>query len=166
MSKYFDEETDNLVTSYILPLININFRTFGFHFKDSKILRSQDAVIVYLYPGCKEPYWENPYYQNDYDIDNTTHVIFSLPEECKEDIALFCEGKYSKMSQKTKEKIYKGSGLLYNKQIDKLVVTDIRLLALTKSPILKEWIRENYKLRIGENLELLRLTNKDIIYAD
>ena len=164
MVTFFDEERESIVGYYILPLLGINKKTFGVYFKDAKLLPSKDAVVVELYKGCKEPFWENKFYQTDYTIDSTTFAIFSLPEEFKEDINLFCEGKYSQMSQLAKSKIYKHSGLYYNKQIDNLVVTDMKLLALSKSPILRNHIQDTFKIRIGKNVELLRLKDKNSIY--
>ena len=69
------------------------------------------------------------------------------------------------MSQLAKNKIYKHSGLYYNKQIDNLIVTDMKLLALSKSPILRNYIQDIFKVRIGKNLELLQLKDKNSIYT-
>ena len=165
MSMIFDEEKDSLVTFYILPLLKINFRTFGHYFKDCRLFRSKDAIRVELFPGCKEKYWDHENYQSDYNKDGNVFVIFSIPEEYLEDVEIFCNGKYSQMSQKTKQVIYKHSGLFYNKQIDNLIVTDTRLLALTKSPILKEWVRKTHKLIYGSKAEMIRLKNKEGIYV-
>lgn len=165
MVTFFDEERESIVGYYILPLLGINRKTFGSYFKDAKILSSKDAVIVELYKGCKEPFWENKFYQTDYTVDSSTFAIFSLPEEFNDDIGLFCEGKYSQMSQLAKNKIYKHSGLYYNKQIDNLIVTDMKLLALSKSPILRNYIQDIFKVRIGKNLELLQLKDKNSIYT-
>lgn len=165
MNEIFDEEKDSLVTFYILPLLKINFRTFGYHFKTSLLFRTKDAIQVELFPGCKEKYWEHENYQSDYIRDGVVYVIFSIPSEFKEDVEIFCKGNYSQMSQKTKKIIYEYSGLYHNKQIDNLVVTDTRLLALTKSPVLKEWILKTYRLKYGENVELIRLNDKDSIYT-
>ena len=164
MIKFFDEERESLVGYYLLPLLGLSKNTFGQFYQDAKITRDRDAIVVYLYPGCKEPFWENENYQTDYTVDRVVYAVFAIPKEWKEDIDLFCEGKYSRMSELAKSKIYKSSGLTYNKQIDKFIVTDMRLLALTRSPILKQWMRENYKIISGANVECIRLKNKDIIY--
>ena len=165
MTEIFNEEEESLVAYYILPLIGLSFKTFGMYFKDCKLFRSQDAVQVQIYKGCKEPFWINDFYQVDYTIDDIIYITFALPSEFGDDISLFCKGKYSKMSNKAKDKIYKHSGLLHNKQIDNTVVTDMKLLALTKSPILKQWIRDNFKLVFGNNVEMIRLKNKDSIFV-
>lgn len=165
MVEIFNEEEESLVAYYILPLIGLSFKTFSRFFKDCKLYRSKDAVQVILYSGCKEEFWEHPNYQHDFTVEDLTYVTFSLPTEFGDDISMFCKGKYSKFSDKAKQKIYKHSGLLYNKQIDNTVVTDMKLLALTKSPILKQWIKDNYKLVFGNNVELIRLSNKDSIFV-
>jgi hypothetical protein len=166
MVEIFNEEKESLVTYYILPLIRLNFRAFGYHFLDCRLYRSMDAIQLTLMKGCKESYWEHPNYQHDYNVGGKVLVTFSLPAEFGDDILKFCEGKYSQMSDSAKNLIYKHSGLFYNKQIDKLVVTDMKLLALTKSQVLRDWIRDNYKLVFGNKLELIKLKDKESIYVE
>lgn len=160
-----NETTESLVSYYLLPMVGINFRTFGPYFVDALLYPDVDVIRVELLTGCKEEYWNNPNYQGDYTKDNKTFVIFAIPEQFSEDVAMFKKGKYSHFKPETKKLIYDRSGLHYNKQIDNLIVTDMKLLALSRHPKLKEWIEESTGLRYGSNVELIRLKNPSRLYV-
>ena len=164
MYSFFDESKESLVGYYILPMIKLSFKTFGPFFKSAHLNRDGTAVRVTMSAGCREPFWENSYYQTDWTIGGTTFALFAIPEREQEDVALFMKGKYSKMSESVKLRIYRYSGLFYNKQIQHVVVTDMKLLVLTKSPILKQWIYDNYGIRKGKNSEFIQLKNKESIF--
>lgn len=164
MYKLFDEEKESLVAYYLLPLLKISYRKFGAYFLDAKLTRDLSGIVVILAHGCKDPYWEHENYQNDYDTNLHTIVLFSIPDEFKSDVELFSNGKYSKISDLAKGLIYKHSGLYYNKQIDNKIVTDKVLLALTKNKVLEEWILREYGIKKGKNSEFIKLENKEIIY--
>ncbi|WP_428743178.1 hypothetical protein [Tenacibaculum sp.] len=166
MDSFFDEEKESLVAYYLLPACQLSFKTFGLFFKDAKISRDFRTIRVEMSSGCKEPYWENLFYQTDWTENNITFAIFRIPDIFIKDVELFALGKYSKMSDNLKKRIYRLSGLFYNKRIDNTIVTDKKLLALTKSPILKEWIESTYKVRKGKNSEFIQLKNKDSIFYD
>ena len=160
----FDEVRESLVTYYILPLVKLSYKAFGKHFVTCRISENLKEVVVYLMPFCEEEYWRNPNFKTDYTKDLTTYAIFTLPEEFTEDIKLFSEGKYSKMSDKAKEVIYKHSGLHYNKKCGEHIVTDMKLLALSKHKVLRSWLIDNQKLRLCDKNEFIQLENPDIIY--
>ena len=166
MYTYFNEERESLAAYYILPLLNLSFKTFGSYYKAAKINRDLDCIRLELTPGCTEKFWEHWCYQVDYDRGNTTFAEFRIPLGFKNDLKIFASGKYSKISTRSKKLIYKHSGLHYNKQIDNLVVTDMKLLALTQSQILKDWLIDNYRLKIGKKAELIIIKNKENIYYD
>lgn len=166
MEDFFDEEKESLVAYYLLPACQLSFKTFGLFFKDAKISRDFTTVRVEMSAGCKEPFWENLFYQTDWTENNTTFAIFRFPQIFVADVELFANGKYSKMSDNLKKRIYRYSGLFYNKRIDNTIVTDKKLLALTKSPLLKEWIEATYKVKKGRNSEFIQIKNKNIIYYD
>lgn len=55
------------------------------------------------------------------------------------DVDMFCEGKYSQMSKTAQDLIGEYSGLICNQMSDAgEPITDVRLLALQKSPVVKE----------------------------
>lgn len=161
----FDENNKSLVDYYLLPLLKINTKTFGVYFLESKVTHSLDAIVVTVLKECREKYWEQDYYQTDFTQGNKTHIIYSIPEEYLDDVKLFAAGKYSQMSQKTKEVIYKYSGLWYNKRMENVVVTDKLLLALTKSPILRRWMINEFNIVVGRLSEPLVLKFPEKIYT-
>jgi hypothetical protein len=165
MVTFFDEETESLVAYYILPTIGLNFKTFGVFFKTAKLTKDLSGIVVTLARGCKEPFWENYYYQKDYDLGADTIAIFRVPDFFVNDVKLFAEGKYSQMSTTIKRKICKGSGLVHSKQVDNLIVTDVRLLVLTKSTVLREWL-STQGIVVKPRTELLTLKDKNSIYYD
>lgn len=161
----FDEKTKSLVDYYILPLLKINTKTFGFYFVESKLVRCLDGIVVTILKECREKYWDHPNYQTDFNDGNKTHIIYSIPEEFLEDVKQFAEGSYSQMSSAAKEVIYKYSGLWYNKRLENVIVTDKLLLALTRSPILRKWMIDEFNVKIGKYSEPVVLEFPEKIYT-
>lgn len=166
MHSIFNEEDSRLVAYYMLPLVQLSYRAFGPYFKRALINRDHNVIRVEMSEGCAEPFWENKFYQTDYSAKGTVYAFFRFPDMLRADVNIFASGKYSDMSKKAKERIYKHSGLYYNKQIDNLIVSDVRLLALSKSRKLKDWVEETFGVKKGKNTEFIKLKNKESIYYD
>lgn len=164
MNTLFNESKESLVGYYILPLVGMSYRAFGPYFKKAHIDREHSVVRVTMSRGCAEEYWNNNFFQVDYDEGENTYALYRIPEPYKDDVDLFAQGKYSQMSRGAKKTICNGSGLFYNKQIDNMVVTDKRLLALTGHPVLKQWVEETFEITKGKKSEYIKLKNKESIY--
>jgi CRISPR/Cas system CMR-associated protein Cmr5 small subunit len=83
------------------------------------------------------------------------YLEFSINPNFKNDVEKFVEGKYSQFSNRAKTIIRTNSGLMYRTVVGLTSRTDIRLLALDKSPLLKELWDEFLDLDVGEETELL-----------
>ena len=166
MGTLLDENKESIVAYYILPLVDMSFKAFNSFYVNCKLSRNHKEVIVYLIPLCPEEFWKNESYKLDYTSNLTTYAVFTIPEEFSSDVKLFVEGKYSKMSSKAKDKIYKHSGLHFNKKMGEIVVTDMKLIALTKHKALRSYLIDNQMLLLCDNGEFIKLKNKDIIYHE
>lgn len=166
MSNFFDEEKESLVAYYLLPILGFGFKLFGKYFYSAKISKDCRSIKITLYKECKVKIWDYKHYQTDWPQGKFIHVLFGIPETYIEDVKVFSEGKYSKLSGRLKRRIYEYSGLFFNKQIDNTIVTDMRLLALSKSPILRNWLVEDQGVELDKRSEFIKLKNKDSIYYD
>ena len=154
----------NIVPHYVLPLVNVSPMFFGATFTDAKVNKSLSEVIVILNSECKEKYWENVHYLTDYPVGNSIFVKYKIPEEFKYDMELIAKGKYSRISKEAKNLIYRLSGLWYNKTVNSVTVTDIRLLALAYSKKCSDYLYSNYGVTVPQGAEMLKLQDPYIIY--
>ena len=77
-----------------------------------------------------------------YRKETDLFLLYRIPPKWMRDVELFIAGKFSKMSENAKKTILVYSGLPYHRAEDGRIVTDGRLLALYKHPMLKQmWER-------------------------
>ena len=82
-------------------------------------------------------------YRKTIKYEKSYFIVYSIPQKWSNDVTLFMEGKFSKMSQAAKDAIMRFSGLGYKERKGDEVLTDGRLLALDKHPVLKKmWENE------------------------
>lgn len=87
-------------------------------------------------------------------------LVFVIPSKYKRDMQMFLQGRYSEMSEESKDCIRTFSGLSYRKEStlnngSKSYETDARLLALTKDPNLREKLEQELNVRLDNRLELI-----------
>lgn len=95
-----------------------------------------------------------------YIKDGFFYLVYEIPKVWEHDIELFMKGKFSKMHPKAHTAIRVYSGLEYKKKTNKGIVTDGILLALTRSPMLRQMWIDEFKLcetSLDENDELLSI---------
>ena len=164
MENFFDEERESIVAYYILPLVRLSFKAFGVYYINCKLSRNLKEVIVYVLPLCTEEFWKNENYKTDYTENCTTYIVYAIPDRFLNDVKLFSEGKYSRMSNEAKSMIYKHSGLKFNYKLGDFHITDKKLLVLTKNRHLRKWLTDQGILEEPIRQEYIVLKNKDIIY--
>jgi hypothetical protein len=138
---------ENLCTHFVLPLLKLNKYSFIVsNFVDCYLTPAGDFILVRILEVTLLSRKEllHPMYRGLY----TTHkghvyLLYMIPYNWRNDVALFMKGKFSQMSKKAKEEIIRYSGLPYKERSGKSrIVTDGRLLALDRSRALKEmWER-------------------------
>lgn len=153
----------NLCTYFVLPLLKLNkFRFIAdSNFMDSYL--STDNKFIYVkvlevlfirhqldaHPNFVEVIKQ----YNGY-----TFIKYSIPLEFKPDVELFTKGQYSKLSRKAKELIIKYSGLIWEtRNREGIMSSDIRLLALERSEILRRLWEDYLKVSISNDNELLSI---------
>lgn len=98
--------------------------------------------------------------EEKYEHDGYLYLVFAIPSKWKADVEIFCKGKYSHMSEEAKQEIITWSDLDYKKKIHGKITTDGRLLALTRSKVLREsWERELHVM-LDDGDELLEAPNE------
>lgn len=152
----------NLCTYYLLPLIHLNKVSFGEgNFIDSYV-NSQGTILTVEVIDCSlcsrfRMYTHPQYLQKVYGHGNYDKVIYQLPSIWEWDFNIFKLGQYSKFSIAAKEQIVNYSGLPVDAwNDDGKPLTDARILALVKSPVLKRmWELDLACLPLPDDLELL-----------
>lgn len=137
----------NLCTWYILPWLGMNFNSFGGldNFVNSYLVRGRMKIAVKVLDEklCsllrEHPNYRGSLYRGE---ENTSILVFNIPDRWKDDYELFLQGKYSRMSEAAKTLIRRGSGLKYEVKNEKgIPISDSVLLALDKHPVLrKKWL--------------------------
>jgi len=161
---------EHLCTFFVLPLIGLSRFNFGEgNFVNCYISNDLSKVFVQVHDIKVVPM--------DIKITCTTlHVKdglkekygipgavleFTIPELWNKDLQLFQKGLYSKMSPYAKDLIKKLSGLKDGvSKLDK-IITDYRLLALDKSPYLKEYLEEALDTSLSPDSELMEPPAKE-----
>jgi len=136
----------NLCTWYVLPWLGMNFNSFGKeNFINSYLIRGAMKVVTKvldkeLCPAVAEhPNFRGSLYRAE---EQTTLLVFNIPEMWTEDYRKFLDGKYSQMSEEAKSRIRRISGLRYEEKNDKgELITHAALMALDRHPSLrKKWL--------------------------
>ena len=103
-----ESNKQNLVTYFILPLLQLNKSSFG----ADNFINSYLDVNGYLVVNTSKPIlvtntvYNSKYYITDYERDDKSIAyVFAIPEEYSNDIKLFTEGRYSELSAKAKIEI-------------------------------------------------------------
>jgi hypothetical protein len=146
----------NLCTYFILPLAGVSKSKFGgdLNFIDTYLKKDLTSIYVEVFDSILVQ-GSIPKYTEFTDENNKVYLEFSINPNFKSDVEKFVEGKYSQFSNRAKTIIRTNSGLMYRTVVGLTSRTDIRLLALDKSPLLKELWDEFLDLDVGEETELL-----------
>lgn len=103
-----ESNKQNLVTYFILPLLQLNKSSFG----ADNFLNSYLDVNGYLVVNTEKPIlvtngvYNNENYVTDYERGNRSiNYVFTIPTEYQSDVKFFIEGKYSQLSAKAKIEI-------------------------------------------------------------
>jgi hypothetical protein len=169
--EWIDElHRDNLCMYFILPLVRLSPDNFvkpnivnAYLTTDGKkiIMQVISKQLLSIVVGPM-----HPNYVGEYTAENTHLFVYSIEEKWAEDVKMFMQGKFSKFSNEALEEIYLRSGLEYQKIVDGgKVVTDARLLALTRHPALQKAWEDYLGMPLHEDAELLS-TPCDAEYLD
>ena len=136
----------NKCTFFILPLIQLSKFSFGAgNFVDSYVDWEGTRIIVKVRDlRLSLDFSSHWAFQHEEQFEDYGLLYFSIDPIWRDDFHLFRQGKYSRMSEAAKAEIYQFSGLSYKERKPEGVeVTDARLLALERSPLLRvKWEKE------------------------
>lgn len=154
---------DNLCTYFVLPLLRLNKFSFtGSNFINSYLTKDHHNIVVQVYDLSllRGPVFIHPGYKKYVIKDGYFYLVFEIPKMRKIDIQLFIKGKYSAISDASKEVIYSWSGLPYKQANGEgKVITDCRLLALSRHKALREAWESQYGFELDSSNELLDIPN-------
>lgn len=154
MNKY------HLCTFYVLPLVGLSNTSFGEdNFVNCYVSEDLSMVLVKVRNTLVIPL-EPRHLADTVQVKDEEYLAYAIPEMWKKDLDFFSAGLYSKMSSAAKELIRTYSGLTTDSTKETGNV-DYRILALDKSPILREYLQENLSMIIPPESELLDPPKKD-----
>lgn len=153
---------ENLCTHFILPLMKINkFSFVPSNFVNCYLNRSGTLVFVEVLDTLlvsRSALDLHYAFQGIRKRGETFVLVYRVTSAWTQDVQLFIKGKYSKMGKPAKDFIRKHSGLNYKKkEFGKARVTDARLLALEKHPMLKNMWENLVDVTITNESELLSI---------
>lgn len=138
---------ENLCTHFVLPLLRLNkFSFLASNFLNCYLSVEGHFIVAHVVEGhlLSRKVFKNSYYYRTCRKRGISgiYLVYRVPPEWHRDIDLFMQGKFSRMSDKAKETIIRYSSLPYQEKEGGRTVTDGRLLALDKHPLLKQmWER-------------------------
>jgi len=160
------------VVQFVLPLLGFNKYTFGDkNFYGAKISRDlrQLQVTVYSDRFCHQLAFTNGYLTTILS-ENTEILVYNIPTEYDEDLKLWSEGRYSEISDYGKERIRLWSNRPYKKpKYDNHgfavgSYSDIVLLVLDRSPILRSMIEDELDMVLTSEQELMEAPDNEDFY--
>ena len=136
----------NLCTYFVLPLLKLSkFSFLRSNCLNTYLTSTGSSIVVEIV----EPMFlsrnvlNHHQYRSTIKYKQSYFIVYSIPQRWSSDVALFMQGKFSKMSQPAKDAITRFSGLGYKEKKGDEILTDGRLLALDKHPFLKKmWENE------------------------
>lgn len=145
MSQSLIEELaqEHLCTYYVLPLLKLNKFSFpSSNFVNCYLTRDGSKVIVQVMELLLVPrkvIKHSRHLKSLTDSERKSiYLIFAIPGKWRHDVSLFIQGKFSAMSKPAKSTIRIYSGLDYKIRKEGKILTDGRLLALDRHPVLKQ----------------------------
>lgn len=154
MQDRLDEmKKENICTYYVLPLLKMNKGMLGeSNFVDSYISEDRQYIYVHLLDVLSNHhrYSTHPDFEGVFkNLNFERFVRYKIPDYWLHDVGLICNGKFSQITSKAKKRIEVHSKLQFNIRQGNLEYTDIRLLALHRSPVLQEEMEKHWGMAHG-----------------
>jgi len=147
--EYLARPNDTVFNYFILPLIGLNIHSFGEC--EIKTLMNRLGDLVYIkVTGINTVPVSITNSPNFKENKENKYLIFSIPKEFNLDTRKIIKGRYSEISEKSKNIIRSGSGLAYKKKTTEGFITSKALYALDKDPILLNFFQQSLKLTVQE----------------
>lgn len=149
---------DNLCTYFVLPLLKLNKVSFiSSNFINSYITYDCKKIVVKVYDTTlvSRKVFLHPGYHLTKLVNGEYLFVFIIPEKWLNDVRLYRQGLYSRISEDAKSTIRQWSNLKYKDVKGNKHQTDARLLALVRHPKLKEALESELGYEYGPDEELL-----------
>lgn len=162
---------ENLCTYFVLPLLKLNKQSYagGHNFIDSYLSRDRNYLFVQVVEisFIEHRLLSHAYFEKVWKQGERYMIQYSIPNRWKADLALFIDGKFSRMSKEAKELIIQNSGLQYRQRDppNRIPFTDVRLMALERSKAVREMWEQEYDVVLDDEDELLSKPT-DKVYVD
>lgn len=158
----YNKGSVNLCSTYMLPLIGLNHKSFGENNFIGSYISETDAHLVIELKMIPPLVTNNPKFVFKFKSGDNFYAVFEVPPQFKETVKLFREGKYSKFSDEAKTMIRKKSGLRYRAiQPNGIMKTARELLALDRDSGLRKALEEELDEQIEKDAELASIPGEE-----
>jgi len=158
-----DLRQENLCTHFVLPFLKVNkFSFISANFVNSYLNTDGTRIVVEIIePLLLSGYLlKLPQCEGLFTMSDRYFVVYTIPPTWYRDVHQFMDGKFSRMSRIAQECIKRFSGLKHKEKIGSQILTDGKLLALEKHPLLR-WLWESeLSLQLSEDEELLSIPDE------
>lgn len=141
-----DLHRENLATHFVLPLLKLNKLSFiASNFVNCCLTEDGATLVVQVMDlnFLSQKVFHHPQYRGTRQrgAEEGYFLLFQMLRKWRRDVQLFREGQFSRMSEAAKDTIVRFSDLPYHEKEDRgeRMLTDGRLLALEKHPLLKQF---------------------------
>lgn len=159
LQTFIDElNRENLCTHFVLPLMKLSkFSFISSNFVDSYLDPAGELIMVEIVEPALVPafLYRIPGSKGLYTSRGKYYMVYTLPLKWKWNISLFMQGRYSGMTKEARAMIIRFSGLNHQERIGKQVLTDGKILALDKHPLLKLLWERELEIELDQGAELL-----------
>lgn len=146
MSQALIEELkrENLCTHFVIPFLKLNKLSFiASNFVDSYLSADGHFIVVQVMEQylLSRKVLKHPYYTGMYRKAHEAkgfYLVYRVPPRWHNDVELFRKGQYSRMSDAAKSMVRTYSSLPNKIREGTRTVTDGRLLAFEKHPLLRQ----------------------------
>jgi len=165
--------SNNLCNTYILPLVGCNTLSFGVSNLVNSFVADNDVNVVVHLRQISTTIMQHKWYRYHFERSGEVFVVYEIPEQLRETVKLFREGKYSQFSTLAKEAIRiqnKKAGMNYNTPSpipgnSGRVITSRELMALDKGESLRKLLESELQVKIDKDAELASIPGEECFFA-
>lgn len=158
----YNKGSVNLCSTYMLPLIGLNHKSFGENNFVSSYISETDAHLVVELKMIPPLVIGHSKFVFKFKSGDNSYAVFEVPPQFQNTVKLFREGRYSRFSDEAKTMIRKKSGLRYRAiQPNGVMKTARELLALDRDKELKKALEEELDEKIEKDAELASIPGEE-----
>jgi hypothetical protein len=157
-----EKRSNNLCSTYMLPLVGLNRLSFGETNFISSFVADDNTHLVIELRLITAAVNVHPCFRFDFQRESKSYAVYEVPIQLRDTLKKFREGKYSEFSNEAKSLIRKKSGLKYKVPLTGGKYESAReLLVLDKDKELRKVMEQDLSVKIHQDAELASIPGED-----